>query len=146
MPRIDEPPELAEGLWTTMLSSGSVYDEKFLKALFVEGVTHPICNTLRRWCVEHQYASLEDLAQREESLLNLEGRPQQKETTKAEQPKYEKEHRNVKTCKRQVMNIVKEIDIAIVTYVAFIGRKWMQYTPLSLCALDHVNCFEIAYH
>lgn len=53
---------------------------------------------------ENQYAFLEDLILKAESLMHLQGRPQQTKTIKADEPRYRGERRNIKTRKRKVMN------------------------------------------
>lgn len=97
--------EFAQEMWTKKLSFGSVYEEKILTTPFVEVFIHQICKTLRYWWVEYQHASLKNLTQREKSVLHLQGRPYQKETMSAEKPKYQSERGNIKTRKRQVMNL-----------------------------------------
>lgn len=53
-----DPAEYGQELLTKTLSCGSVYDEKFLTALFLGEVTHLIRKTLRHWSAEHQHASV----------------------------------------------------------------------------------------
>lgn len=65
--------EFAQEIWTKILSCGLVYEENLYKDLFVERATHPISRSLRRWCAEDQHTFLEDLEQRTESLLDLQG-------------------------------------------------------------------------
>lgn len=62
---------------------GSMYSEKALKALFVEGDIHQIYKTLRGWWAEHQNASPEGMTQRANSLMDPEARLKQKETINA---------------------------------------------------------------
>lgn len=57
---------------------GSLYDETYLQDLIVEGATNPIGKTTLHWKNEHLHASTEDVVQRVESLLILQGRAKQK--------------------------------------------------------------------
>lgn len=70
--------EFAQQLWTRTLSCGSVYSEESLEALFEEGVTHPIRKSLSHCSAYYQHASIEDLAQRADSPLDLHGRLQKR--------------------------------------------------------------------
>lgn len=45
--------EYAQELWTGTLGYGPVYDEKYVKVLPVEEVTHLLRKALRNWCTEH---------------------------------------------------------------------------------------------
>lgn len=91
------PVEFAQELWIKTLSLRSAYDKKSVKGLFVEGVTHQFHKTLRHRCAEHQHASLKDLSKKEELLLNLNKRPEQKHTINSKQPGYRSAHRNINT-------------------------------------------------
>lgn len=74
------PTEYAHERRTRILTCGSLYDEKFCRTLFVGGRTHLIRNILRHLWAERQYASVEDLVQREEMLLIVQERwPRKKE-------------------------------------------------------------------
>lgn len=53
------------------LGWGSVYIEKILKNLFVEGVRKSIFRTLAQWSAEHQTALAEDLEQNAQSFIDF---------------------------------------------------------------------------
>lgn len=102
------PTEFLQDLWTKTLSCGSVSDEKSFMALFVDIVNHSIRKTLRHWWAEHQYASLEELVQRAEYILDSLGRPPQKEAINAGQLKYRNEHRDIRTRKEQLTSMERD--------------------------------------
>lgn len=103
------PAEFSQEVWMKALSCHSVFDGKYLERLFVESVTYLIRQTLRQRRTKHQLPSLEDLAQREVSLLVLQKGTLQKVRMNTEQPKYFNANRNVKTGKRQVMNMKESL-------------------------------------
>lgn len=103
--RLMKSAEFSEELWTKKLSFGSVYDEKSIKIVSVKDATQSICQTISHWRAEHQYACPEDLTQRAESLLDLQGRPPPKKTTSAEYIKYRNEQRNTRTRKAYLLNM-----------------------------------------
>lgn len=87
--------EYAQDLWTRQLSCESVYDKNVFKTLFVDGVTHRIRKALRHCCAKHKHASIEELEQREVSLLDLQVRWQQhEEAMNNEPPRHRGTHRN----------------------------------------------------
>lgn len=96
--------EYAQKLWKPTLTFEYVH-KRYVKDLFVEGATYRICKTLRPRWGWHQQASLSDLTQRAESLLDVQGRAKQKETINDEQPRNQGACQNINIIKRQVMNI-----------------------------------------
>lgn len=67
--------DYTQDLLTVSLHCRSVCDERSLKALFLKGSTHSICNTLHHGLAERQYNVLEYMAHRAESLQDLHERP-----------------------------------------------------------------------
>lgn len=61
----------SEQLWTNTLRCGSIYNEKFLKGLSVEGIHLLICQAFCHWGLEHQHTSLGEFSQKVESLTDL---------------------------------------------------------------------------
>lgn len=58
------PVDYTQGMWTRTVRCRSTHDGKSLKALFAEGVTFPIRQTLQNWWTEHQHGFLEHFPQR----------------------------------------------------------------------------------
>lgn len=63
--------DCTQQIWTKTLSYGSVYVERMLKDLFIEGVNKSIYQTDCQWWSGHRSASLEDLAQKVDQFTNL---------------------------------------------------------------------------
>lgn len=69
---------------------------KSAKARFVKGITLSNHEHILRWLAGQQYASLEDHAYRAECVLNVQEKPQQKDTKSGKQSKYRNDCRNIK--------------------------------------------------
>lgn len=96
--RFHDPAEYAQLLLIENLSGGSLYDKNYLIDLIVEWVTHQIHKTLRDWWFGDGHASLESLAKRAESQLDIQRRlPQHKETMNEEPPKHCGSANNINT-------------------------------------------------
>lgn len=67
--------DFAQQLWKKKLRYGSVYTEKTLMGLFVEGVYRSICRKPRQWSSKHRFASLETLHGKWSRLPTFEKNP-----------------------------------------------------------------------
>lgn len=64
--RVDDPAKDAQEVWVKTMSFGLMGNDNSIKSLLLKVATQLIQNTDRYWWAKHQYASVEDLAQKAE--------------------------------------------------------------------------------
>lgn len=67
------PWDFSRNLWDITLRCGGLHQEQTLRGLFGEGIDLNIWSTMRRFWADNQEATVEDIAYKAPSLLDLQG-------------------------------------------------------------------------
>lgn len=134
--------EFAQELWVRLLSCRSLYERTSLNTLFVKGFTDPIREALHYWWAELRYSSVENLAQKAESLLDLQGVPQKNVNINTKQRQHRSAPRNIKRRKIQVVNIEKGSQLPCIRRMSSSSTEGHSLSRAGMLTNDFITTFE----